>query len=639
LGNQLICTASVDGSGFELFATDGTPEGTGLLKDILMGAGESSFPTSFFPFEDRLLFTATDAEFGQELWETDGTPEGTRLLKNVGEAQQDTGGSPLSPVRIGSRVVYSIDDDVTGREPWVAGAGIAGLEQLADVAPGALGTTNGTRFEWRGYGWLGLFEPSTGLELWRVDGQQGGAVQVADLDPGPDSSFPNVLGVFEGELYFAARGEGVGTELHATDGTAAGTRLVADINPAGDSTPRNLTILGDQFLFTAVGDGLGRELWRSDGTQAGTQLVVDLEPGFLSGASTTPTIAYDGQVLFRTGGGELYKTDGTAAGTGPFDPLNPSNARNPFGFTEVAGGVVFLGEVAANNRQLFVITPGATSAVALTAIEAPPVGVGISGSLFAAGDVAYLQYDGFNGPNQQLLRTDGTVAGTQLVTTIDPTSAYGEWFDTSSVVTTDGRLVFGSNDGLAGQELWVTDGTKQGTFRLTDVNPGGADSRPDQLKRAGSRIYFAAEDGLFGKELHSIPVTSTGGWIAEPYGEGCPGTNGIPQLGFSGEARIGSPFTLELTSAAASSLTSVYIGLTGLPSDLGGGCTALIADPTLIGILPTDATGALSVPFVIPAEPVLIGLNVWSQIVVADGLGALGGAASLTAALELVIGG
>src|SRR5262245_36577806 len=53
-----------------------------LIKDInLTPAG--SAPSAFTTVQNTHLFIATDPAHGQELWKTDGTPEGTVLVKDI----------------------------------------------------------------------------------------------------------------------------------------------------------------------------------------------------------------------------------------------------------------------------------------------------------------------------------------------------------------------------------------------------------------------------------------------------------------------------------------------------------------------------------------------------------------------------
>jgi ELWxxDGT repeat protein len=75
-------------TGTELWRTDGTPEGTFLVKDITPG-GASSFTDYFQALPEfaaigtTLFFAAKDDDHGWELWQTDGTPAGTVLVKDV----------------------------------------------------------------------------------------------------------------------------------------------------------------------------------------------------------------------------------------------------------------------------------------------------------------------------------------------------------------------------------------------------------------------------------------------------------------------------------------------------------------------------------------------------------------------------
>jgi ELWxxDGT repeat protein len=59
----------------------------------------------------------------------------------------------------------------------------------------------------------------------------------------------------------------------------------------------------------------------------------------------------------------------------------------------------------------------------------------------------------------------------------------------------NGRLYFAVDNGVNGNELWVSDGTAAGTFMLKDITPGLGDSDPDYLAVVGNRVFFAARSG------------------------------------------------------------------------------------------------------------------------------------------------
>ena len=68
------------------------------------------------------------------------------------------------------------------------------------------------------------------------------------------------------------------------------------------------------------------------------------------------------------------------------------------------------------------------------------------------------------------------------------------------------RLVFIADDGVHGNELWASDGTTTGTYLVKDINPGSGSSflygappdEPDNLIVAGDRVFFSATDGTTG---------------------------------------------------------------------------------------------------------------------------------------------
>ena len=79
--STLIFQGKGPSGGYELWKSDGSPEGTVLLKDI--NPNGSSIPSKFVPFNNLLIFQADDGTTGTELWATDGSEEGTKLIKDI----------------------------------------------------------------------------------------------------------------------------------------------------------------------------------------------------------------------------------------------------------------------------------------------------------------------------------------------------------------------------------------------------------------------------------------------------------------------------------------------------------------------------------------------------------------------------
>jgi ELWxxDGT repeat protein len=117
--DRLLFTGQDPEHGLEIWATDGTPEGTRLVRDLRPGLG-SSIPNGLTSAGDRVFFTADDGTHGRELWESDGTPEGTRMVADLapgGLASFFLYGQPAFVVSNGY-LFFGADDGTTGPEPW-----------------------------------------------------------------------------------------------------------------------------------------------------------------------------------------------------------------------------------------------------------------------------------------------------------------------------------------------------------------------------------------------------------------------------------------------------------------------------------------------------------------------------------------
>jgi trimeric autotransporter adhesin len=108
-------------------------------------------------------------------------------------------------------------------------------------------------------------------------------------------------------------------------------------------------------------------------------------------------------------------------------------------------------------------------------------------------------YGGFT----ELWVTDGTVQGTHAV------GSFGQ--QPISHLTTIGRRVFFSvNSAANGTELWTSDGTTAGTVMVKDINAGPNSSNPYDLTNVNGTLYFQADDGAHGAELWKSDGTTAG---------------------------------------------------------------------------------------------------------------------------------
>src|SRR5436309_3479521 len=80
-------TAPTGGGPGALWRTDGTPAGTGMVKDILVkppDPANTGDTASLVNVNGTLFFAARQLGSGYELWKSDGTTAGTTLLKDFG---------------------------------------------------------------------------------------------------------------------------------------------------------------------------------------------------------------------------------------------------------------------------------------------------------------------------------------------------------------------------------------------------------------------------------------------------------------------------------------------------------------------------------------------------------------------------
>ncbi len=316
--------------GYEIWASDGTAKGTKLVRDIQPGDGGSS-PERLLAVDSDwfrgVLFYADDGLHGIEPWRSDGSQDGTSLLRDIAPGLQDSGPGSMAIVENSGfqGLLFTADDGATarsgyGEELWRSDGTGPGTMLVKDINPGPAGSQPGELRAIHHAGLKAVFfgardgENGHGYELWRSDGTLGGTVLVRDINPGPADSNPCHLAPvsnsrFSGILFCADNGVH-GPELWKSDGTAAGTALVKDINPGpeGSSLASPSSIWARVYFQADDGaGGHGSELWASDATAGGTALVNDVNPGsdgsypaLLTGSTGT----HPRQLYFRADDGD-----------------------------------------------------------------------------------------------------------------------------------------------------------------------------------------------------------------------------------------------------------------------------------------------------------------------------------------------
>jgi ELWxxDGT repeat protein len=146
-GGTLYFTSDDGARGRELWKSDGTPDGTVLVRFFPLRSDAYFTLKSLAAVDGTLFFSEGDAVHAQELWRSDGTESGTVLVQDLALGPFFSG-SPEQMTLAGSRMFFTANDPVLGRELWAGHTAILAarpdraLEDLRDDVL-ALGLPNG----------------------------------------------------------------------------------------------------------------------------------------------------------------------------------------------------------------------------------------------------------------------------------------------------------------------------------------------------------------------------------------------------------------------------------------------------------------------------------------------------------------
>jgi ELWxxDGT repeat protein len=312
------------GTGLELYVTDGTTEGTFLLKDINPG-GESGLPDSFCAVGDYVYFRAYHPDSGLELWKTDGTTDGTVLVDDLNPLGDALGtfaaGAFQNKLFFHARIVNSL-----GTELCVSDGTENGTHLFLDINPTLDGSSDPTGFtEFDNKLYFSAYDGLNGRELWVTDGTVDGTYMFADIGTGGSSSMPTILGVCGGLMYFRAYSIEAGDELWVTDGTVPGTVMVKDIvegNANANIFTDRCACFEDNMYFVCDDFVNGEELWKSDGSYDGTNLFKEFNTWGASYSSKPNNLTVVNNKLYFTATtteltfqDQLFESNGSPDGT------------------------------------------------------------------------------------------------------------------------------------------------------------------------------------------------------------------------------------------------------------------------------------------------------------------------------------
>lgn len=336
---------------------------------------------------------------------------------------------------------------------------------------------------------------------------------VKDINPGTANSVPTNFAVLDGKLYFSATyslsGSSTGTELWESDGTSDGTKLTVDANPgAFSSGPTNVFAFNNKLYFTAT--------LNINGTNVSGALA---SYDSVEGLKTVSTTAKFASNLTKIGSRLYFKATNSAvtpntqrlfyldAASQAVVGDDDTNVMVIGSFGErLLANAQFKSAASPNFYQLFEYN--GTSFSNLKTIN--PSATAYPQNFFYSASMGKTFFSANGGNGTELWTTDGTNDGTSIVKDINTFSATAG-SNPNNFVEYNGKVYFSASDGAtSGTELWVTDGTGQGTRMFKDLVPGSGSSFPEKMVVFKSKLYFLMSGTTGDKQIWETDGTENG---------------------------------------------------------------------------------------------------------------------------------
>jgi trimeric autotransporter adhesin len=587
MGNFVYFTAQPSNGGAALFKSDGTAAGTTQVAPI-DGIGVltgSNVGTLFISTGTEAYFLANTTAAGQQVWITDGTSTGTHQV-----ADPYTGSEALSPTLlglIGTDLIFAESTSDNSMQLFRTDGTTAGTQAVSAFASSQYGMlADSAVVNGKVYVALESNLSCCQPDLWSTDGTAAGTVQIDSNEGYPFHLQPSSLRPFGNQLALLTDAENTGTELSMVD-SDTNALTILDLAPgAGSGASNGSTIAAmDGFILFLRGDpNDGLHLYRSDGTLAGTTLVTDLGAGVqLSQLSQDIVVTRVGaRAIFQSenaqNGPQLWGSDGTAAGTVPL--INTPNG--PSGFyvqplIGVVGSHAYYGVYSGSNFQLVATDGTAAGTYVLTDLGTIDASTDTEGHLVTtqvAGDdtltFIYVQASSV-GPKHLYAYAPQTNVATHL--------ADASLIDANEQpLVSGGILFFMGSDATNGVQPWVSDGTAAGTHILmtngANLAPVAANDAATSTDDAAVTINVTANDTDSGGTIDPTSVQI----VSQPaHGTTSTTSTGsvvyTPTAGYAGSDSF--TYTVKDNQGAVSNVATVTLTVTAAaqppPSSGGSG--------------------------------------------------------------------
>ncbi|MBT28053.1 MAG: hypothetical protein CMO01_00220 [Thalassobius sp.] len=445
-----------------------------LLKDINTGAGDSE-ADQFVVMDGILYFAANDGTHGRELWRSDGTEVGTYMVKDINP-----------------------------------GSGSSFLSELTEI--------DGTLF-------FAAYNKTYGGEVWKSDGTTSGTQIVKDINPGSGGIDPINFTEFKGKLYFNTNKVGQIKELWSTDGLV--TDFIYSYSESEEIQINGLYATSKYLFFE-----YDYYLWKWNGTN------INIVDGIYFGPDDFGSTIYVSDYIVVND--RLYYSYIQRMGYAGYEDISYTDGENDY---MISSPYAYMDLIKLQNSLFYVgssfdaqygfymnyessgfhIYPHKTGyswieseyyvSKEINPFEDENIYSEYDGDLYFGGLKGdyYEYYDEYGYHSDIYVKSNGLWKYDSVedkVFELKSIEAFeAEEFDddktylSSHFCSHNSLLYFNAYNRTYGRELWVTDGTEEGTQLFADIIPGETGSNPEQLISNGEVLFFIADDGEHGKEL------------------------------------------------------------------------------------------------------------------------------------------
>lgn len=502
--------------GRELHRTDGSPQGTAIVKDIVPVG--SSNPSDLVAVGNNLFFSADDVVgTGRELWFSDGSDVGTTQMVDSLQGV-DLYGAPLDGApellgEINGELIFTTTNQFQDRELWLSdgtdSSSNPGTRELKNIN---LFTEDSEVNDLYVVGTDIFFAANDGINgetLLKMDTTTDTVTQVFDASPSSADQISelNVLDPVTGTALFYSNTTGVNGQIYLLDPA----NLATPVTALAAQQPIELDEDGTRFVvydswayFVSSDSTAGIELWRINAAGS-AQRLTDMIPGIPSSEprslatfnqriyfsadthSSTPEFGNIGRELFA------YDPEQEIVELAADLRMGTSDG-NPAQLTVMGNKLFFTGTDGTNGDELWYLDFNGTKHP-LTDIR---VGGGSSlpRHLTVIDDILYFSAASSD-LNFEPYRTDGTLNGTYRLADIQPG---GGGSDPRDFTKFGGEVYFSAGDLTNGRELWRSDGTENDATLVIDLLPGTSNSNPVPLADNGHRLIFSAQGQGIGQQ-------------------------------------------------------------------------------------------------------------------------------------------